>query len=148
MAGNRPSRDRLLEQVHMTLIEPDGEFLPQGSNPEEEMIMFKTNAPKTALFAAAALCTVGLFAAPAAFAETKTAEVRFSDLDLGSTDGQLQLQSRVERAARNVCRIQRPTTGTMIHSGVDRDCYKQALANVHERVAAVIDNADDSRLGG
>lgn len=110
--------------------------------------MFKTNAPKTALFAAAALCTAGLFAAPAAFAETQSTEVHFKDLDLASADGRQQLQTRIEKAARSVCRAQRPTTGTHLRSIVDRTCYKQAMANVSERVAAVIDTADDTRLGG
>lgn len=110
--------------------------------------MFKTNAAKTALFAAAAICTAGLFAAPAAFAQTKSTEVRFKDLDLASTQGQAQLQTRIETAARLVCRSERATTGTHLHSVVDRGCYKQALANVRERVAAVIETADDTRLGG
>jgi UrcA family protein len=107
--------------------------------------MFKTN--KTFVIAAA-LCTVGLFAAPAAFAQTKTTEVAYKDLDLASSEGQQQLQARIEKAARNVCRVSRPTTGTMMQSNVDRDCYKQALSQVRERVAAVIDSADDARLGG
>jgi UrcA family protein len=106
--------------------------------------MFKTNA-----IIAAALCTAGLFSAPA-FAETqtKTTEVHFKDLDLASPEGQQQLQGRIEKAARSVCRTERATTGTHLHSIVDRDCYKQALANVRERVATVIDKADDARLGG
>lgn len=107
--------------------------------------MFKT-APKTAIFAAAALCTVGLFSAPAAFA--KSVEVRYTDLDLGTTEGQELLQKRINKAARSVCRVSRPTTGTHIDSNVDTECYRQARLNVREQVAAAIDKADDTRLGG
>ncbi|WP_404479468.1 UrcA family protein [Novosphingobium sp. BL-52-GroH] len=110
--------------------------------------MFKTIAPKSALFAAAALCTVGLFAAPAAFAQTKTTAVEYKDLDLATIAGQKELDARIARAARNVCRVERPATGTHLQSTVDRACYAQALSNVRERVAAVIDKADDNRLGG
>ncbi|AXB75209.1 UrcA family protein [Novosphingobium sp. P6W] len=104
--------------------------------------MIKTNA-----IIVAAFCTVGLFSAPAAFA--KSTEVTFKDLDLATSDGQQQLQTRIEKAARNVCRTERATTGTHIHGNVDRTCYKQALAQVRQRVAAVIDTAsDETRLGG
>lgn len=100
--------------------------------------MFKTTA-----IAAAVLCTAGLFAAPAAFA--KTTEVHYKDLDLTTATGQNQLQARLEKAARSVCRVERPATGTHIEGSVDRACYRQALAETRERVAAVI---GDNRLGG
>lgn len=98
---------------------------------------------KTAMFAAAALCTVGLFSAPTAFAATT--EVNYKDLDLTSSDGQQQLESRIAQAARSVCTIDRATTGTHLSSTVDRKCYKQAVAQVREQVASAVDN---SRLGG
>lgn len=107
--------------------------------------MFKTNAPKLAI-AAAALCTIGLFSAPAAFA--KSTEVHYKDLDLTTTAGQKALEGRLQKAARDVCRTERATTGTHLHSMVDHDCYKQALSNVRDHVASAIDKADDSRLGG
>lgn len=103
--------------------------------------MFKTNA-----IIAAALCTAGLFAAPTAFA--KSVEVSYKDLDLTTTEGQQALTKRIDTAARGVCRVQRPTTGTLIGSTVDRECYKQALKDVRERVAAAVDKADDTQLGG
>ncbi len=106
--------------------------------------MFKTT--QTAMLAAAALCTVGLFSAPAAFA--KSIEVHYKDLDLGTTEGQNMLQKRIDKAARNVCRVSRPTTGTHIDSNVDIQCYRQARLNVREQVASAIDKADDTRLGG
>ncbi|MEE4454232.1 UrcA family protein [Novosphingobium resinovorum] len=101
---------------------------------------------KTAIVAAAALCTAGLFAAPAAFAATS--EVSYRDLDLATPQGQKELRTRIDHAARSVCRTSRPTTGTLVGSTIDRECYKQALHDVREHVAAAIDKADDTRLGG
>lgn len=98
---------------------------------------------KTAIFAAAAVCTVGLFSAPTAFAATM--EVNYKDLDLATSTGQQQLQSRIEKAARSVCTVKSPATGTHLTSRVDRDCYRQAVAQVRDQVASAVDN---SRLGG
>ncbi|HUD30520.1 MAG TPA: UrcA family protein [Novosphingobium sp.] len=108
--------------------------------------MFKTTAPKTAIFAAAALCTVGLFSAPTAFAGTT--QVSYKDLDLATSAGQQELQSRIEKAARSVCTVERATTGTHLSSTVDRKCYKQAVTQVSAQVATAIDKSDDTRLGG
>jgi UrcA family protein len=98
---------------------------------------------------AAVLCTTGLFAAPAAFAaptaSTKSIEVRYGDLDLASADGQQRLNQRIVRAAKAVCRDER-ATGSLI-TPVDHACYKQALSNTRERVAAAID-ASREQLGG
>jgi UrcA family protein len=99
--------------------------------------MFKTNA-----ILAAALCTAGLLAAPAAFA--KSTQVSYADLDLASTTGRQALDARVARAARSVCQIER--TGSLIRS-VDQACYRQALANTRDRVAAAVD-ASREQLGG
>lgn len=103
--------------------------------------MFKTNA-----IIAAALCTAGLFAAPAAFA--KSTQVQYKDLDLATATGQQQLQTRIEQAARDVCRVERATTGTHLKTTVDRACYNQALIQVRDQVAAKIEAADSNRLGG
>ncbi len=110
--------------------------------------MFSKFAPKFAI-AAAALCTVGLFSAPAAFAAAnKTVEVHYKDLDLATIAGQDALQGRLKAAARNVCRTNHGTTGTIIQSSIDTKCYKKALADVRDHVATAIDKADDTRLGG
>ncbi|PNU01709.1 UrcA family protein [Novosphingobium guangzhouense] len=101
---------------------------------------------KTTMLAAAALCTVGLFSTPAAFA--KSVEVHYKDLDLGTVEGQGLLKKRIDKAARDVCRVDQATTGTHIRGNVDADCYRQARTNVSEQVAAAIDKADDTRLGG
>ncbi|MFC3213434.1 UrcA family protein [Novosphingobium panipatense] len=104
--------------------------------------MFKTQA-----IVAAAVCTVSLFAAPAAFA--KSIEVTYGDLDLTTVSGQAELDKRITTAARRVCRVDRPTTGTRIAGMVDHACYEQALSNSREPVATAIARADDgTRLGG
>ncbi len=98
---------------------------------------------KTAIFAAAAVCTVGLFSAPTAFAATT--QVSYKDLDLATTAGQQQLESRIDAAARSVCTIDRGTTGTILGTTVDRKCYKKAVAQVRSQVASAVEN---TRLGG
>ena len=103
--------------------------------------MFKTNA-----IVAAALCTVGLFSAPAAFAGT--VEVQYKDLDLTTTEGQAALEGRIDLAAKKVCRSERPATGTHLNSAVDQTCYRQALKDVRQHVATAVAKADDNRLGG
>lgn len=108
--------------------------------------MIKFTSAALPAIAAAALCTAGLFGAPTAFAET--VEVRYADLDLNTVDGQKKLESRIHRAANAVCSAKRPTTGSNIRI-VDQECYRQAMGNVRDHVAAAIDKAgDDSRLGG
>ncbi|MYL96585.1 UrcA family protein [Novosphingobium sp. FGD1] len=103
---------------------------------------------KTTVFVAAAVCTVGLFSAPASFAAplTSSREVRYNDLDLATAGGQEQLQSRIRKAARTVC-SSRPSTGTRLEP-VDRVCFAQAMSQVREQVASAIEKSDDTRLGG
>lgn len=103
--------------------------------------MFK----KTAIIAAA-VCTVGLFAAPVAFAAST--QVSFKDLNLQTPAGQKELNARISRAARSVCMVNAPATGTIIGGSVDRNCYNQAMETVRAKVVAAIDKADDSQLGG
>jgi len=103
--------------------------------------MFKTNA-----IVAAALCTVSLFAAPAAFA--KSVEVSYKDLDLTTQAGQQTLEKRLHKAAREACTADRPVTGTRLRAGYDQICYDQALTQVRQHVATAIDKADDNQLGG
>ncbi|EJL20454.1 UrcA family protein [Novosphingobium sp. AP12] len=98
---------------------------------------------KTAFVAAAALCTVGLFAAPTAFAATT--QVNYKDLDLATTAGQQQLESRIDEAARSVCTMQPAKTGSILGASLDRKCYKQAVTQVREQVASAVEN---TRLGG
>ena len=106
--------------------------------------MFKhAIAPVLALTA-----TIGLFTIPgAAFAETagNSVAVRFADLDLGTPDGQQQLDRRIARAARQVCALDDIATGTRIRSSEADACYRQALRNVRTSVAEAV---SASRKGG
>ena len=93
---------------------------------------------RSALIAACAAATT-LFAT-AAHAETR--EVRTSDLDLASPGGQIQLDARIDRAARAVCRIER--TGSRI-AAIDEACRAKAAASARETLAA---RGLTSRSGG
>lgn len=101
---------------------------------------------KTRIAIVAALCTAGLFAAPTAFAASR--EVSFNDLDLTTVEGQKILDTRLDRAARSVCKVARPTTGTLLNSDIDRNCYRQALGKARGHMASAVDKVQDSRLGG
>ena len=85
--------------------------------------------------------TVGIFAIPqTALAQPVVASVavKFTDLDLTSTNGQQTLERRIVRAARQVCALDDTTTGTRIRSADAVQCYDQALRQVRTRVAAAI----------
>lgn len=104
--------------------------------------MFKTNA-----IAAAALCTVALFAAPTAFA--KDVKVNYSDLDLSTASGQKSLDARIDKAARSACSADHATTGSILSAPVDKACLAKARSQVHAHVSSAVDKASaDTRLGG
>lgn len=79
---------------------------------------------------AASVATALLFGT-AARAETR--EVRTSDLDLTTAAGQAKLDSRIDSAARALCRIDR--TGSRI-VGIDPECHAKAVASARESLAA------------
>lgn len=103
--------------------------------------MFKTNA-----IIAAALCTVGLFAAPTAFAGTM--EVHYKDLDLTTVAGQKALDRRITFAARRVCGYDQLTSGSRLPDADAIRCVKQAVTQAQDHVALAIAKASDNRLGG
>ena len=84
---------------------------------------------RSALIAASAATAI-LFAT-AARAENR--DVRTSDLDLASPVGQIQLDARIDRAARAVCRIE--VTGSRIPA-VDKTCRAKAATSAREALAA------------
>lgn len=88
--------------------------------------------------AAAALAATPSVAAP-------SMEVQYKDLDLASERGQKILERRIDTAARQVCGVGEIRTGTIVPSATARKCYKQALADINERFAMVVDKA---RKGG
>jgi UrcA family protein len=87
--------------------------------------------------AAAALATPSL-AAP-------TVKVQYKDLDLASEHGQEVLERRIDGAARKVCGVGEIRTGSHLPSAEARKCYKQALAEINQQFALVVEKA---RKGG
>ena len=96
-----------------------------------------------------AICTalVGLVATPvlAGPADAPTQKVSLAGLDLGSVEGQRQLDRRIDRAAREVCRADYVPTGTRITPAGTRDCVEKARASAQSQVAAIV--ADRQRGG-
>lgn len=90
------------------------------------------------IFACAALIAAGL-AAPAFADEGQayTAEVRYNDLDLGSATGRKALDFRVEKAARDVCRVDESIVGTRILPKDRRLCYREARRQLDRQLAVL-----------
>ena len=84
---------------------------------------------RSALIAASAAIAI-LFAGTA---RAETRQVRTSDLDLATAAGQAELDARIDRAARAVCKLER--TGSRI-AGIDEDCRARAAASAREALAA------------
>jgi UrcA family protein len=89
-----------------------------------------------------ALATFGLAGAaitPAAAGnvERMTVKVNASDIDFGTAKGLKDLDQRLEKAVRTVCRITSPTTGSRVLSQEVRDCLAQARADVKRQVAVL-----------
>lgn len=98
---------------------------------------------------AIATAALGLFmtASPAlADPQGRAAQnVSITGLDLNTAEGQRMLEQRVNRAAREVCRVDHIVTGTRIHSHAARECAAKARASARQQVAAIIEN---QRRGG
>ena len=73
-----------------------------------------------------------------ALAETATAGITYSDLNLASAQGQQQLDRRIDSAARAMCGITDIRTGTILQGSKQRQCYEQAKATAHKQVAEQI----------
>lgn len=80
----------------------------------------------------------GLLVAQPAFAES--VEVHHSDLDLSTAEGREELDRRVDAAARKVCGLDDIRTGTRIRSRDARECYKDARAQISQRIARLTEN--------
>lgn len=101
---------------------------------------------KTLAIAAAALglvCTTAPAFATAV--EKMTVEVKLADINLGTASGQKLLDQRIEKAARNVCRVTSPTTGSRMLTHEVRDCLASARADARQQVALL--NGDRQRGG-
>ncbi len=94
------------------------------------------------LIAAGTLALLGT-ALPAAAQDT--VEVTWRDLDLASPEGQRKLDSRIDRAARKACGMDKPLTGTRIPTPESRECYQEARIKARDQVAKMRSNGG---LGG
>lgn len=84
-------------------------------------------------FAAAAL------AVPAVAAdEVPSVGVRYGDLDLTSAEGQRKLDSRLERAAREVCGVDEKMVGSHLRSQHSRVCYREARRHLDQQYAQLV----------
>jgi len=88
---------------------------------------------------AAALAAGAMIATPAVAAEGEgaTMQVRYSDLDLSTDEGQAALERRLDRAAELVCGIDRRTNGVALPSTEARACYRETIKNFEREIAAV-----------
>lgn len=104
---------------------------------------------KVIVIATSMLATSALFAATpgVATAQPATASiaVNHADLDLATPQGQRRLDRRIAAAARTICGLDSQDTGTRMASRESTECYRQALNDVRQRVAAVIEGG---RNGG
>jgi UrcA family protein len=96
---------------------------------------------RTIAAAAAAFATFTCFAVTSQ-ASAETAQVRVTDLDLSSADGQAKLEKRIAVAARSVCSD--ALTGSRIKT-VDGECMTRARAAIEKQLAA---RRGSSRNGG
>jgi len=98
---------------------------------------------------ALATATLGLvFTAAPALAgpdERPTASISTAGLDLNTAEGQQLLDERIERAARDVCRVNYIRTGTRIRSTEARECVAKARASAQRQMATITQN---QRRGG
>jgi UrcA family protein len=73
-----------------------------------------------------ALALAVAVAAPATAAdEAPRVAVRYADLDLSTTQGQRELDRRLQKAAREVCGTQEKITGSRLGSEHSRECYRE-----------------------
>lgn len=96
---------------------------------------------KTRTLTLSAALAAALLAAPAIAAEDqaqRSVEVRYSDLDLTTTEGADELDRRLAKAAKSVCRFDDVSTGTRIASREARACYKKTLEQLESHVAAAV----------
>ncbi|MFU7527072.1 UrcA family protein [Qipengyuania sp. ASV99] len=77
--------------------------------------------------------------------ERVSQNVSIAGIDLDTAEGQRMLEQRIDRAAREVCRVNHINTGTRIPSHAARECAAKARGSARQQVAAIIEN---QRRGG
>jgi UrcA family protein len=88
------------------------------------------------------LAAIGLASSavtPALAGETEkmTIHVQYNDLNLATPEGQAQLDRRLEKAVRTVCRTRSHNGGSRILSLDAKACLAKARADVRQQVAAI-----------
>ena len=95
---------------------------------------------RTTIFLAALAATAATVSFPAFAADiAPTAEVRYADLNLASTDGAQALKARVARAARRVCTDHGDKT--LAGAARARECARIALVKAMPQVELALANA-------
>ena len=91
----------------------------------------------------AAIVALGFVAtaAPAVAQDGVDITVTHDDLDLGTAKGHKELDRRIEKAARQVCGLDRQRTGTRIRDDKATECLTYARNSTREYVAAAIASA-------
>lgn len=107
------------------------------------MSMQTTIAAVASVAATVALCAL----TPPSFAATpeqgNAVEVRYKDLDLATSEGQAELNRRIDNAARAVCGLdQAVTTGSRIRSHSQNTCYRNALRQIEPQFARLVDSTN------
>ncbi|RPF71415.1 UrcA family protein [Aurantiacibacter spongiae] len=105
--------------------------------------MIRSKSIVLALAAAGLTLSAGAQAAPEE--QQRSTAVRYTDLDLATADGVEELDRRMDRAARYVCRYNETDVGTRIRSRETRDCVDRARAQLDRRFAQI---KREARLGG
>lgn len=100
---------------------------------------------KRTIIAFAALGSTLALAGTAAPALAEAMVVQYSDLDLGSAEGQKVLKLRIDNAARQVCGLDQGNTGTRLRSAEATKCYREAKAKASAQFAVLV---DAKRQGG
>lgn len=100
----------------------------------------KTPAKTLSLGLIAALA-IGSTPALANDAEVRTVEVRHSDLDLTTEEGQSQLERRIDRAAREVCDYRTGVFASRFQDRVGERCFTAAKRAATVRMAGLINEA-------
>lgn len=67
-----------------------------------------------------------------------TKAVQYEDLDLATPSGQTDLERRISRAAKSVCRTGARDLASLT---LEKKCYRLALNSSREQVAQVVSNA-------
>lgn len=97
---------------------------------------------------ASATIALAFTASPALAAsdgEFYTKDISYSDLNLGTPEGQAKLDQRIESAVRSVCQVDKIRTGTRIRSTQTNACLANARASAKKQVSSIM---ADMRRGG